>query len=220
MSGPDIVAIVPMKPLGLGKSRLAGALSPREREALNLALLERVVSAAIDALPAGVRVVGGDETVARNVREMGGRWLPDGGADLNGTLAAAFRSAHDDGLASLYLPADLPFLTAADIEGIAGESEQGTVHTLAPARRDGGTNAILTPVGSPFRPALGVDSFRGHEAMALELGVPLAIYDSPGIGYDLDTASDLEAYEQMQPGLSLRLTGGTLAGRGRDGLPE
>ena len=107
----------------------------------------------------------------------------------------------------MYLPADLPFLKPADVQGLAGASDQGQKLTLSPARRDGGTNAIIAPPGSSFLPALGVSSFERHKRQAKDLGLSASVYDSVGLGLDLDTVEDLKAYEEMEPGLLLRLTG-------------
>ncbi len=206
MNDHRIVAIVPMKPLSLCKSRLADALTPGQQEVLSLSMLERVVRAALESPASGVWVVGGDAGVVEAAGGLGARWLDDGGAGLNEALARVFQSAYDLGLAPMYLPADLPFVSSADIAGAVEASKRGEVMMLAPASRDGGTNAILTPVDSPFRPALGAGSFAGHRDQAGDLGLPMAVYDCPGLGFDLDTPDDLRAYEEMEPGLLRRLT--------------
>ena len=62
---------------------------------------------------------------------------------------------------------------------------------LAPAQRDGGTNAILAPAGSGFRSLLGRDSFVRHQELAQAMGLPYAVCNSPGFALDLDTPEDL-----------------------------
>ena len=107
--------------------------------------------------------------------------------------------------AGLYVAGDLPFLKASDVHSILQASRRQNNISLAPARRDGGTNAILVPSGISFRPELGPHSFLKHLSQAAAIGVSVAICYSPGLGFDLDTADDLETYEHMEPGLLQRL---------------
>lgn len=206
-----------MKPLREAKTRLSANLPPTEREALCLGLLRRVLRAAVESGAAQVWVVGGDAAVRADSARLGARWSDDGGSPLNDALSAAFLRAYASGLAPLYLPADLPFVGADDVAAVALAAGQGETLVMAAAHRDGGTNAILAPVGSPFRPSLGPDSLRRHVEQAAGLGLRVAMYDCPGLGLDLDTPADLRAYEEMQPGLLRRLVG--TPGRGTGG-PE
>ena len=134
-----------------------------------------------------------------------GSWLPDMGRNLNDTLSKAFASASGEGYSALYLPGDLPFIKPSDVINLIRSSERRKNITLAPARRDGGTNGILVPQGTFFQPELGQRSFAKHLAQAARMEVSVAICYSPGLGFDLDTVDDLETYEQMEPGLLERL---------------
>jgi 2-phospho-L-lactate guanylyltransferase len=201
-----IVVIVPMKTPLLAKSRLAAVLTPSERASMSLAILERVGQAAIESSAQGVWIVGGDEDVRLKASALGAEWRDDDGHDLNSSLWRAFQEAFRLGLAPMYLPADLPFLTSNDIAAMIDTSDQGQKLALSPAHRDGGTNSIIVPAGSPFRPELGVASFQRHLAQAEALGLAVAVCDRPGLGLDLDTPDDLRAYEAMEPGLMRRLT--------------
>ena len=151
MSARGIVAVVPMKPLSQSKTRLAGVLSQRERAELSLAMFSRVVAAAHQALGV-VWVVGGDDAVRQSAERAGATWLEDPADNLNGSLTFALRNACDEGLPALYLPADLPFITAADIDKIVRASGGGETLALSPAQQDGGTNAMLIPQCLSFPP--------------------------------------------------------------------
>jgi 2-phospho-L-lactate guanylyltransferase (CobY/MobA/RfbA family) len=120
----------------------------------------------------------------------------------------AFDRAAERGSAAMYVASDLPFLKASDIHSLLQASRRQNNISLAPARRDGGTNSLLVPCGVPFRPKLGPGSFIKHLSQAAKMGVSVAICYSPGLGYDLDTTDDLEAYEHMEPGLLERLAPG------------
>ena len=202
-----IVALVPMKPLRLGKTRLSGHLTPSDRATLSLNMLGVVVESCVKAELSHVWVLGGDDTVECQAIELGVQWRDDNGVGLNLALAQAFEWVFAKGLTACYLSADLPFVTPEDVLALVELSEIGQRLTLSPARRDGGTNAMIVPVDSVFRPALGAGSFRRHRQLAATLGIQPRLYDSPGLGLDLDTADDLKDYQEMRPDLMDQLIG-------------
>ena len=204
MSAHSIVAVVPMKPLNRSKTRLAGVLSQQERAELSLAMFGRVVSAAREALGA-VWVVGGDDAVRETSEYLGAVWQEDPGKDLNDSLSIAFGEACKKGLSPIYLPADLPFVTAADIEKVVQASGGGETLTLSPAQQDGGTNAMLIPKCLYFPTLLGKDSFNLHKRQAASQGIPYAVCLSEGLGLDLDTPDDLALCDKIQPGFAARM---------------
>ena len=95
-----------------------------------------------------------------------------------------------------------------DVQELLRVSREGTVLTLAPARFDGGTNAIVVPAHSPFEPALTGSSFDDHREAARALGLKTAYVDSPGLGIDIDRPEDLALAESIEPGITKALTGG------------
>ncbi len=207
MSSGGVVVIVPMKPLKLVKSRLAERLESHQREAIGLGMFNRVVGAAVDSSAAAVWVVGGDEAVNQASLQVGAQWWEDDGKDLNDSLTVTFERALRAHFAPAYLPADLPFVSSEDVSGFIDASSVGETVTLSPAHRDGGTNAIVVPPYSAFRPMLGHDSFDRHRKQAREEGLAVEIFDSTGIGLDLDTPEDLAAFEKIEPDIIKRLTG-------------
>ena len=219
MPPSGVIAIVPMKPLASGKSRLAKALSDDQRMALSTNLLRQVLNVlreplavTLEASPVDeIQVVGGDETIRKVSESCGADWLEEQGTNINETLNLSFSRAFEQGKAALFLPGDLPFLKPRDVHGIVGASGHLKNVTLAPARQGGGTNGILVVPGlpQPFEASLGPDSFNRHLAQASSKGISVAIYYSPGMGFDLDTYDDLRTYEYMEPGLLDRLTKGT-----------
>ena len=199
MNAHSIVAVVPMKPLNRSKTRLASVLSEQQRADLSLSMFSRVIAAANAALGM-VWVVGGDDAVRLAAEGLGADWREDPGSDLNDSLSIAFDEACKKGLSPIYLPADLPFVTAADIERIVQASGNGKTLTLSPAQQDGGTNAMLIPQCLSFPPLLGKDSFRLHKRQATSRGIPYAVCLSEGLGLDLDTPDDLALCDEIQPG--------------------
>ncbi len=202
---PSVVAIIPMKPSAGSKTRLARKLTAEQRGDVAIGMLRRVIMALRAASVDMFWVVGGDQRVRNLTRNADGIWLEEMGRNLNDTLAKAFDRASERRCSAMYLAGDLPFLKASDIHSLLQASRRQNNISLAPARRDGGTNAILVPFGIPFRPELGPGSFIKHLAQAANLQVSVAICYSPGLGFDLDTLDDLETYEHMEPGLFERL---------------
>ena len=202
----NVIGIIPMKPLSQGKSRLAQTLTAEQRADLALGMLRRVVLAIRSAEIDNVWVVGGDDRVRELTQTLGVECLEELGDDLNDTLKKAFELAFQDGKSAMYVAGDLPFLKPADIHSMLQASRsQGNV-TLAPARRDGGTNAILVPSGVPMKPELGHGSFMKHLIQAAKLETSVAINSSPGLGFDLDVVDDLETFQHMEEGLLDRLS--------------
>ena len=201
----DVVAIIPMKPLTQGKSRLARTLSPLERASISSGMLRRVLAALRGASIDPIWVVGGDERVKQLARNQGGIWFEEMGRDLNDTLGKAVEQAFHRGKSALYIAGDLPFVKPSDIHSFIQASRGAGNVTLAPARRDGGTNAMLIPYGVLFKPQLGRRSFSKHLSQAAKLETSVAIAYSPGLGLDLDVVDDLDSYQHMEPGLIERL---------------
>ena len=200
-----IAAIIPMKPLSEGKSRLARSLTPAQRASVSAGMLRRVLVALRGASIDPIWVVGGDERVKHLARNQGGMWFEELGRNLNDTLSKAIDQAFERDKSALYIAGDLPFVKPSDIHSFIQSSRGAGNVTLAPARRDGGTNAILVPQGVPFKPELGRRSFSKHLRQAAKLETSVAIAYSPGLGLDLDVVDDLESYRHMEPGLLERL---------------
>ncbi|PKB56817.1 MAG: 2-phospho-L-lactate guanylyltransferase [SAR202 cluster bacterium Casp-Chloro-G3] len=202
---PATIPIIPMKPLSEGKTRLARQLTKDQRAELIAGMLRRVISAIKGASIELFWVIGGDERVMQLTRNNGGLWLEELGRNLNDTVTKGFERACQQGNAALYMPGDLPFIKPSDVTNLLRSSERGNNITLAPARRDGGTNGIVVPHGIPFVPELGQRSFAKHLAQAAAKEISVSIYYSQGLGFDLDTIDDLESYEHMESGLLKRL---------------
>jgi 2-phospho-L-lactate guanylyltransferase len=209
--GIKLAAVIPMKSLAESKSRLAPLLDPRQRASLSLNLLDLVLNAALTSSLDRVIVLGGDGDVRSLASGRGAEWMSDGGGGLNNELSAVLGQLSAAGMASVYIPGDLPLLTRSDIETVIETSLGGELLTLCPATEDGGTNGLVVPPSSPFRPTLGQDSFTRHLRAAE--GLPHAVCNTPGFGLDLDSVADLEACERIQPGFTERMLSGPLRER-------
>jgi 2-phospho-L-lactate guanylyltransferase len=193
--GMSLWAVVPVKPLDQAKSRLAGALAPKERASLVQALLERTVGILRQVPAIGeIIVVTGDPGVAAWASQAGNRVLrEDREPDLNRELASATRLAQEQRVeAVLIVHADLPRVTVADIEAMAASAAAAPIVVIAPDRHGRGTNALLCAPPGLIEYRFGPDSFSQHCAQAQAAGASLDICTRPGLALDLDLPEDLE----------------------------
>jgi len=194
-------AIVPVKPLRRGKSRLAAALEPGERAKLNRALLERTLRTLIELREVEeVLVVSRDSSVLAIARELGARTVQEDGApSLNTALRRATVVAQvyaSRGV--LIIPADLPLLTAMDVRTLLAAAVDPPVLVIAPDRRRRGTNALLLSPADIIEYDFGGNSFARHCERARLAGARLEIVDLPSLGLDLDLPEDLELARRME----------------------
>ncbi len=194
-------AVVPAKPLGLAKSRLAPVLGPEERAALARALLADVV-AALTAAPGLVRVaVVSADAEARAVGvALGALGLPepagalpdaDPEARLNAALEhAAVVAERASAAGLLVLPADVPLVTAADVGALRAALPEGPGVVVAPTA-DGGTGALLRVPPSICAARFGAGSLDAHLRTAAARGVLARVVVRPNLQFDVDRPADL-----------------------------
>jgi 2-phospho-L-lactate guanylyltransferase len=198
-----IWAIVPVKPLLMGKSRLGSVLSGDERARLNRMLLERTLGVIRDTSGiASTLVISRDPEVLAIAREFEARTVLEHGQtqnDLNLALARATAIAKTfkvNGI--IVLPADLPLLAPEDIDELLAEASKTPIVAIAPDRHDDGTNALLMCPAGVIKFDYGPDSFTHHCKLAIESGAQLEIIRRVNLGLDLDYPDDLDYYEQIQ----------------------
>jgi 2-phospho-L-lactate/phosphoenolpyruvate guanylyltransferase len=194
-----MVAVIPVRSLRDGKTRLAAVLSPDERQALIERMLGVVVAAARAAPRAiEVAVVTPDPDAAAFAAALAPDILTLAQDAHRPGLNAAVAIGRDwavtrgaDRLATL--SADLPLLTADDVARLAAEDADLVV---ARDRRGEGTNGLtlrLDGRGRAFRFAFGEASAGKHAAEARRLGLSLRCLDLRGTAFDLDEPDDLVA---------------------------
>ena len=186
---PRVRVIIPVKAPAEAKLRLAGALSAAQRADLVSAMLAHVVGVARAARGvADIRLIGPHPYALPDAPPL----LGDPGGGLNAALAAALAGALADGIGRLLiLPADLPQLTARDIELLAA-TPAGEI-AISPDRHGTGTNALSLPLplAANFGFAFGPDSFADHHTEAERLGLRIAEIHSPSLAKDIDLPEDL-----------------------------
>ena len=184
-SGPvPYVVLLPVKPPGRGKSRLGDL--PRDELATAFAMDTATACLAAPSVQQ-VLVVTDDARFAAALSALGCAAIPDGvSGDLNGSLVLAAREAARrwPGLVPVAMCADLPCLTAADLEDALAE-EPGSHRFVADASGDGTT--LYTAPHEVFVPEFGFRSAALHR----EGGARPIAGDLPRLRRDVDDAADL-----------------------------
>jgi 2-phospho-L-lactate guanylyltransferase len=175
--------IVPFKLHGC-KSRLAPALTEKERRLLAFAMLRDVLDVATGFSRAAVLSQPGLDIVevGRDVEVL------ESELNLNDALNSLIVEEARRGWKSdmLIVMADLALLSGKDIAGILGSKGDAV---LCPGR-GGGTNMIL--VRNPkFRTCYQGLSFPKHMAFAESAGLNVAVFESFRAGCDIDEPDDL-----------------------------
>ena len=235
MTAERVVAVVPVRGLRTGKTRLAGDLPPEAREALTRRMLRNVVLAAIDSrVVNAVAVVSPDpEALALADAVAPGSVVPlpqdpaTPGLDAAVSLGRKWAQARGAG-GALVLFGDLPLLTGDDVRHLV-EREAPVV--LAPDHHGTGTNALLLRLGDDadgalaFRFRFGPGSYARHVAEARRLGLRVKTSLGDGTAFDLDTPEDWRALigtGRWQPGGEAVpvVAAGTGTGRAADLQPD
>lgn len=200
-----IWAIVPVKPLRRGKSRLAGTLSENERAELNQSLLQHTLQTLSDIKELEqVLVVSRDPHALTIARQHGARTVQeDGQPRLNTALARATVIAKVHATRGvLVLPADLPLISREDVLTLIEKAVDPPVVVIAPDRRGKGTNALLISPSGLIEYDFGENSFQRHCERAKQAGARLEIVDLPSLGLDLDLPEDLEIIRELEKTIS------------------
>lgn len=209
----NIWAIIPVKSLYSSKSRLAAILSPEQRAELTSAILGHTLDILAEMLTiTRVLVVSRDPSALKIARQHGAStYVETEKQDLNLALTRAAHIAaaqRADGI--LVLPADLPFITRADVDqmletiglghtnGRNGYFAAQRTMTICTDLDQDGTNALLLcpPTGFSFK--YGPGSYEHHLAEAERVGMTVHLVETSGLEFDLDTISDWQIYQAQQ----------------------
>lgn len=194
-------AIIPVKPLKRGKSRLASVLSEEERTALNQSMLINTLKTLkqvgeIDT----ILVVSRDPAALAIARDFSARTvLEDGSPELNTALRRASKVAmayHANEI--LVLPADLPLIKPENIIDFYNRSGNPPEVIIAPDRRKDGTNALYINPAELIEFCYGPGSFLIHKQSAEKAGANVTIVESEILGLDVDLPEDLEELKVLE----------------------
>ena len=196
MIASHMIIAVPVKDLVNAKQRLVPVLTAPERAALARTMLGDVLRALGAARVDEIWVVTRDPAVTVIANDFRCRVVPE---DANRGHTAAVKAAQHAATAAgattfLTIPGDVPCVSAAEIEALAG-AVRGTTRAaaFAPSRSGLGTNGVaLTPPDvMPLR--FGEPSFADHLDAARRHGLEPRTLHLPGLGLDVDDADDLRS---------------------------
>jgi 2-phospho-L-lactate/phosphoenolpyruvate guanylyltransferase len=187
--------LLPIKPFGVGKGRLATVLSRPARAQLSQQMLAHVLTQTQAAnVLAGTLVISRDPMALAQAVDAGALAVREKGRGLNDALSQARAVAVAHGAqAILALPADLPLLTVADVQHLAAAASAGNGVVIAPSR-DGGTNALLLRPPQAIDFAFGPESAARHQALAQAAGLNCQLVESPTLAFDVDWPADLKGF--------------------------
>ena len=186
-------AIVPVKPLRRGKSRLAGTLSEDERTHLNELMLEHTLKTLVELKELEqVLVISRDTRALTLARNFGARTVQeDGQPQLNTALQRATVIAQVYATRGvLILPADLPLISREDILTLIERAIDPPVVVIAPDRHGKGTNALLISPAGLIEYDFGENSFQRHCEQVKKAGARLEVVNLPSLGLDLDVPEE------------------------------
>lgn len=188
-------ALVPVKALAFGKSRLSSCLAPEARQAVSRAMLTDVLISALHASAVDrVVVVSSDASLLMLARQLGALTVdeeyPRG---LNGAVAVGTDFCLQHGAtAVLVLLADLPLVTADDIDLLFHAVNKAESVVLVPCKEGGGTNAFLRVPPLVIPSQFGGPSLEGHQRVAQRIGIPCQVVEASRIAFDVDSVDDLK----------------------------
>ena len=194
-------AIVPIKPLRRGKSRLSQVLTESERETLNINMFTWSINCLkrIDEIDQIV-VVSHDPTALSVARDYGVKTiLETRNINLNNALRKATTAVKAFNVSSLLiLPADLPFLVPDDIKTMLTKAKNSPEIIIAPDRKMYGTNALFIRPPGILDYDFGQWSFKKHIEQAARKKISIEIYNNENIAFDLDLPEDLALFKETQ----------------------
>jgi 2-phospho-L-lactate guanylyltransferase len=178
-------AVLPVKRLSAGKSRLRGALPRTAHRDLALAVaLDTVAAVAACPLVHRLVVVTDDPLVRAATTTLGAAALPD---PPTHTLNTAFTAAAElaSGGAVVALTADLPALRPEELAA-ALRAAEAYPRSFVPDAEGTGTT-MLAARGVPLDPHFGLESAAAHAAS----GAARLAGDWPSLRRDVDTPANL-----------------------------
>lgn len=180
---------LPVKSLADAKSRLGPVLTPLERGALTLAMLEDVLDATMELPGWDTWVISPDETVLEIALGRGAHAIQEDEPPLMKAIRQVEEEAQARSVEHLaVLLADTPLVTS--------EALTQALHTLgpvvlAPSVDEGGTNLLVRRPPSVIDARFGTDSYRRHLEAAADADVPASVVQIPEIAFDLDIPGDI-----------------------------
>jgi 2-phospho-L-lactate guanylyltransferase len=197
-------ALVPVKDLTQAKVRLSPLLTPSERHMLAVAMLDDVLAALGSASTLERIALVTTDPHALSLAARRGFEVVDEGPVRGETEAVelAVTMCRARGASALIVvPADIPLLTAADIDCVMDHGRQHDV-VIVPSWDSRGTNAVAMRPPDALRLRFGSWSFFPHVKQAKRRGLTYKVVRLPRVALDIDTPADLARLAPQAAGTS------------------
>jgi 2-phospho-L-lactate guanylyltransferase len=187
-------AIIPVKKFENAKMRLSPMLNVDERVRLSSLMLDDTLSVLAGVQPLQqLVVVSADRRAAEIAARHGAKFLhEEKESGVNSAVALADRYCAEQGAAAtVVIPQDLPLLDGVDVVMACemAESEDGCI-VICPSLRYDGTNLLLRKPPSVMQTHYDNDSYKAHIKSAGMLGIPVKLFFSKKLMFDVDTPED------------------------------
>ncbi|HEY7755310.1 MAG TPA: 2-phospho-L-lactate guanylyltransferase [Actinomycetota bacterium] len=183
------VVAIPVKALSRAKSRLAPVLSPLERGALTLAMLEDVLDAMEAVAGWETWVVSPDEVALEIAARRGVRAVAEAKPPLSGAIRQVEALAKEqDADALAIVPGDLPLVTP---EALSEALRTLGAVVLVRSTDGAGTSFLLRRPPRAIPARFGPASFQRHVELAGKRGLPVAVLERRELAFDLDRPDDI-----------------------------
>ncbi len=181
--------VLPVKSLSESKTRLSPVLTPLERGALTLAMLEDVMDVTQAMSSWETWVVTPDESVLEIALSRSAQAIREEKPSLTGAIRQVEEEATSRGVSVLaVLLPDTPLVTP---DALAGALRTLGPVVLAPATDESGTNLLIRRPPTAIRARFGTDSYRKHLEAAASADLPTAVVETPELAFDLDVPGDI-----------------------------
>jgi 2-phospho-L-lactate/phosphoenolpyruvate guanylyltransferase len=192
-------AIIPIKSLRCGKSRLSTVLTNQERENLNYNLLFRSIKCLkqVEAIDQ-ILVISHDPAALSFSMKYGARTIQENRiTNINNALKKATKAAIAFSASGIIIiPADLPLMTPEDIVDLISKSNSTMQIIISPDRKTYGTNALYISPPGILEYEFGEWSFKKHIEQAERKKIKVEIYNNERLGFDLDLPEDLNLFKE------------------------
>lgn len=196
LGGFSVTALIPVKLLIRGKSRLSDQLDLSRRIELTHDSLRRVVRT-LQSVPdvSDIVIISRDADVAKWAAYWRVGHMRERRRGLNAALREA-RARYAHASAILVLPSDLAALSVTDVQGMLTAARQAGERcvVIAPDRHGRGTNALLLKPPDAIDFAFGPNSALRHARRAIAQEIQPIWFRSDSICLDLDSPDDLNLY--------------------------
>ncbi|MDA4848765.1 2-phospho-L-lactate guanylyltransferase [Hoeflea poritis] len=196
--------IIPIKSLTFAKQRLASILTPSERAALVLAMLEDLL-ATISLLDHGkIWIVASDDAVFDIARKHDACPVCEPKATGYNEAVLLGLEASQARRDVAVLPGDIPLARVSEIAALIAPTSSDKPHIRLAAARDlQGTNGLFLSRKDLVRPAFGANSFSRYRRASQKAGVQPQILEAPGMALDIDIPADLHDLAIRSVGCSI-----------------